>query len=802
MDEQSLSHTKWKCQYHIVIVPKYRREAIYGKLRQDIGVILRKLCEYNYYRDLLEIKFYDTQDKEYTLNSWKDCVRLNQYQVEQEKDGILIRMVIGKLDRQRVLPGAIRQAEFDRLLEKMESDRARRKMNAFYRLYDLAEASDEEQKNEWLAKYPYLSTGPIYVLQNGVTDREKDELEGYVTAAGYTMEDVAREMELVGVDHQMAEYPAFEIPLRLTLEDGDFAAEILADEIDYDAAEYHLNEVRLLPYFARTADPSGYIVYPDGAGALIDLDAPKIRVSSVISSRIYGNDPSVLNRPGDIACKVPVFGVGDDGKGVLGIVEEGESKGKITAEYLKTVNKASYAYATYIHQDFLSTDAGDVATALNLASYEKSGPVSRFRVRYVFSNEDTGYSGLAGLYREYLIETGALGGRELMPFAYQLETLGGLNIDSEILLLPVKKTVALTTLEQSGDLAEKLKDLGVGQVNLSLNGTLQGGLNHYYQKSLKLDGRIGGREEYQKLASDLKEAGGTLTMGLDTARVYRQKSFDGFSLNSQVSRTINNYVTQLLQINAATNDFDLGKAAYMVKPDLAAENTRRIVQALNQWTPEEKPVIRLGGFGEFLASDNRKEALGRQETQAIYESLLEELAQDNALAFEHGNAYVYPYASFLYNLDNANSGHKDFDAVIPFVQMALHGLVGYSGSPINLAVNEREAVLSCLEAGSMPYFVLAVDNLTAIKDSAFSNYTSVDAAYHLERSARIFQEIEAVIGDLAGCRMVSHRILDSGVRETVYDNGVKILVNYGDTAAQADGKTVEAGGYLRVESGG
>ena len=29
MDEQSLSHTKWKCQYHIVIVPKYRREAIY-----------------------------------------------------------------------------------------------------------------------------------------------------------------------------------------------------------------------------------------------------------------------------------------------------------------------------------------------------------------------------------------------------------------------------------------------------------------------------------------------------------------------------------------------------------------------------------------------------------------------------------------------------------------------------------------------------------------------------------------------------------------------------------------------------
>ena len=44
-DTYSLSHTSWKCQYHIVIAPKYRRKAIYGKLRADIGAILRELCE-------------------------------------------------------------------------------------------------------------------------------------------------------------------------------------------------------------------------------------------------------------------------------------------------------------------------------------------------------------------------------------------------------------------------------------------------------------------------------------------------------------------------------------------------------------------------------------------------------------------------------------------------------------------------------------------------------------------------------------------------------------------------------------
>ena len=45
-DESQISHTKWNCQYHIVFIPKYRRKAIYGKLRRDVGRYLRRLCEY------------------------------------------------------------------------------------------------------------------------------------------------------------------------------------------------------------------------------------------------------------------------------------------------------------------------------------------------------------------------------------------------------------------------------------------------------------------------------------------------------------------------------------------------------------------------------------------------------------------------------------------------------------------------------------------------------------------------------------------------------------------------------------
>ena len=46
LDVASLAHTKWECKYHIVFAPKYRRQVIYGKVKEDIGKMLRKLCEY------------------------------------------------------------------------------------------------------------------------------------------------------------------------------------------------------------------------------------------------------------------------------------------------------------------------------------------------------------------------------------------------------------------------------------------------------------------------------------------------------------------------------------------------------------------------------------------------------------------------------------------------------------------------------------------------------------------------------------------------------------------------------------
>ena len=46
MDNKSLAHVRWKCQYHIVFIPKYRKKVLYGRLKKDVREIIQTLCRY------------------------------------------------------------------------------------------------------------------------------------------------------------------------------------------------------------------------------------------------------------------------------------------------------------------------------------------------------------------------------------------------------------------------------------------------------------------------------------------------------------------------------------------------------------------------------------------------------------------------------------------------------------------------------------------------------------------------------------------------------------------------------------
>ena len=74
MDVNSLAHTKWNCKYHVVFAPKFRRKIIYNELRQDIGKIIRMLCERKGIT-IIEAESHTYADKYTTKN---ECGRSNR----------------------------------------------------------------------------------------------------------------------------------------------------------------------------------------------------------------------------------------------------------------------------------------------------------------------------------------------------------------------------------------------------------------------------------------------------------------------------------------------------------------------------------------------------------------------------------------------------------------------------------------------------------------------------------------------------------------------------------------------------
>jgi len=44
-DVQSISHTRWECKYHIVFIPKYRKKAIFGQIRKELGELFQRLAK-------------------------------------------------------------------------------------------------------------------------------------------------------------------------------------------------------------------------------------------------------------------------------------------------------------------------------------------------------------------------------------------------------------------------------------------------------------------------------------------------------------------------------------------------------------------------------------------------------------------------------------------------------------------------------------------------------------------------------------------------------------------------------------
>ena len=109
-------------------------------------------------------------------------------------------------------------------------------------------------------------------------------------------------------------------------------------------------------------------------------------------------------------------------------------------------------------------------------------------------------------------------------------------------------------------------------------------------------------------------------------------------------------------------------------------------------------------------------------------ALLEKMKEDsgNNVMVDGGNAYVYPYVSHILNMSTTGSNYLDASASVPFLAMALHSYISYTGTPTNQASNINYEILKMIENGASPYFLLCAQNTEALKeDPKLSKYYSI-----------------------------------------------------------------------------
>jgi hypothetical protein len=212
-------------------------------------------------------------------------------------------------------------------------------------------------------------------------------------------------------------------------------------------------------------------------------------------------------------------------------------------------------------------------------------------------------------------------------------------------------------------------------------------------------------------------------------------------------------------------------------------------------------ALSLSTMGESLNSNfKNRDQMNRQDSRTITADVMakaEEQYED--IITDKGNAYTFPYVTHILNLSDQDSSFSISDHQVPFIQIALHGYIGYASEALNLSGDLRPAILRALEYGSGVYFKLNYGDNSLLKDAyLFDDLYASQYEDWKESAANIYAEINGVLKSVQDQAIVNHQELAEDVYKTTYENGMAIIVNYSDKGIQVEGTAVDGLGYAVI----
>lgn len=738
-------------------------------------------------KDLLSsqsrLSFFNSSGQSSMVNSYTDSVRHKQVSYEALPNGVRVNYQFGNTQRSiEDLPVKISKERFEQyVLAKLDKS-GERALKVGY-----AEDKDEGVYNR-IDK----------AMQGLQLTRALKAFED----AGYTEEDLAKDHAEHGIEQERSGPRLFMLTMEYELDGEQLKVRVPASGIHFPE-EYPINTLSVLEYFgAGGSTEEGSILVPDGSGALIHFNNGKLQYPSY-QQDIYGPDLTMKLREAssnESKARLPVFGVIRPEGAFLGIIEEGDAVAVVNADISGKLNSYNNVYPSFyvVNKSDITLQSSDMVRTL--PKFQNKPTSSDFVVRYAFVGaEQASYSGLASLYREYLVQNEGLpelkSSEEQPKIPFYLKLFGGMTTRQHMLGIPYNSTEALTTFDEGKEILSKLMEKNVSNIQVRYAGWFNDGLHHRLPDSIKVDGVIGGEKGMKEFSSFTSEAG--IGFYPDVA-ILNVQSKKGFSPSSEASRSLTQEPAVLYPMDLALERRSKDvSASYVLSPNEIDDVT---TDMLKEMKPLEVEGISLKDMAEQLNSDmNPKKLLDRTQALDTVRKAFEQIKQQTgSIVAEGGNAYALPYVTGLTDAPMSSSRFKLEDEEVPFFQLVVHGSIPYTGSPYNLSTytDARQYVLKLIEYGASPYFAWFNAPNHVVKETDYNHLYAANYEQWMDLAAEIYTEVSQVNQSFTGRPMIAHESLSEGVFRTTYEGGRYVIVNYNDSPVEVDNHTVEALSYV------
>ena len=651
---------------------------------------------------------------------------------------------------------------------------------------------DDGKNNElWLGQ---MRSGLLLQLISGTNDTLQADLinDDVTKTVTYTDNGFAADVY----------WNKYKLGMRLEVEltENGVVARVPDESIREEDEAYYIGTIAIYPYMGACYkdDKEGYMLIPDGNGALIYLNDKEGRFKTGYSSMIYGSDVGfidntvttlfwdeykMVNSANNVLA--PIFGMAytDDEIAYLAVVENGAERA--TIEALPNGANIDYnrIYARFIERKLYKQPTSNNTTVGSFDTVESDRSHSDLQVRYLFlSGGEANYSGMATAYRNYLMENGSLVRKE-DGYRTRVDFLGS---DRESWVVGTS-AVVMTTVEDIRDIYSDLKEAGVTDLFSVYKGWQKGGIYNLPVTSYKADGKIGGTKKLTKLIQDAEKDGIDFYLYEDALRINPDENNATFNVIKQVNKR--KYVEETYK--------DVYEEFNYLTPARTEELLSKFVKNAAK---EGVTALAVSGVSDSLFTYNYSGTnYTRFNCADSYDQMFGSLDGSADLVLESPFAYLWKYTDAFLNMPLYTSSYIYEDESVPFLSMVLKGVIPMYSEYVNFEANKQEFFLKMVETGTYPSFYLTKESSADLIYTNSNDIYSSEYSVYRDTIVAYTEQLKEFNDKVAGAFISGHEIRDNGITVVTYDNGVTVYINYSSDPQTADGHTLEGMSYKVVE---